>query len=220
MKILGINASPRGSRSSTLKLVKAVLEGAMAAGSEVELLDLCSLRIEYCDACQACYRKGACTKEDDFQGLYERILACDGMVWGSPNYFRSVTAQMKTLIDRMADAIHCQLLTGKYCCCVSTGGSNYDQVTEYLSALLISFGAFVTGSVGAEMSRGPSALEEAERRASELGRALVEDIRVGREYTEQRLMHADNRRHFMNLVRMHGKEWAHEYEHWNRLGWR
>ncbi len=129
MKVLGICASPRGSKSTTLRLVQAALEGAKASGAEVELVDVCKLDIKFCNACQVCFKEGKCVHKDDFQGLYEKILAADGLVWGSPNYFRSVTAQMKTFIDRMADAVHCQLLRGKYCCSVSSGGSNYDQVT-------------------------------------------------------------------------------------------
>ena len=149
MKILGICASPRGSKSTTQRLVQAVLDGAAENGATVELVDVCGLDIKYCNACQVCFKTGKCVHEDDFEELYNKILAADGLVWGSPNYFHTVTAQMKTLIDRMADAIHCQLLTGKYCCSVATGGNNYDQVTTYLDGLMMNFGAFVIGSVGA-----------------------------------------------------------------------
>ncbi|WP_342771917.1 flavodoxin family protein, partial [Methanoculleus sp. UBA300] len=48
-------------------------------------------------------------KDDDFSGLYQTMLESDGIVLGSPNYINSVTAQTKTLFDRMADAIHCQM---------------------------------------------------------------------------------------------------------------
>ncbi len=219
MKILGLNASPRGSKSQTLRLVQAVLEGAKSAGAEVELVDVCELEIKYCNACQVCFQKGLCVHKDDFQGLYDKILAADGIVWGSPNYFHSVTAQMKTLIDRMADAIHCQLLTKKYCCSVATGGNNYDQVTEYLSALMVNFGAFVTGSAGVKMSDGPTAFADAERKALELGRSLAEDIRTRRDYIEQREMQEETRDYFQSLVKMHQKDWEHEYEYWNRLNW-
>jgi hypothetical protein len=41
MKILGINASPRSSNSQTLKLVKAVLNGARSKGARTELVDIC-----------------------------------------------------------------------------------------------------------------------------------------------------------------------------------
>ena len=176
MKVLGICASPRGSKSTTLRLVQAALEGAAAGGADVELVDVCDLDIKFCNACQVCFKTGECIHKDDFKPLYDRILAADGLVWGSPNYFHTVTAQMKTLIDRMADAVHCQLLTGKYCCSVASGGSNYDQVTVYLDALMLNFGAFVTGSVGAAMSSGPAGMEEAEKKAVQLGRSLAGDI--------------------------------------------
>jgi multimeric flavodoxin WrbA len=107
MKILGMNGSPRGSKSQTLELVQAVLDGAKAAGADVELVDVCKLKIDYCNACGVCYAEGKCIHEDDFEDQYHKILECDGLVLGSPVYFRSVTAQLKTLIDRMSDAIHC-----------------------------------------------------------------------------------------------------------------
>lgn len=220
MKILGINASPRGSQSLTLKLVKATLDGAKSAGAEIELVDACKLDIEYCNACGVCYKTGECSKKDDFKELYDKMLASDGMVWGAPNYFRSVTAQMKTIIDRMSDAIHCQLFTGKYCCSVATGGADYEQVTSYLDALLLNYGSFVTGSVGTAMNQGPKAMEDAEKRAFELGKTLAEDIRTKRDYIEQREMQEENRKYFQELVKMHGKDWEHEYEHWNKLNWR
>ena len=220
MRILGICSSPKGSRSTTLRLVQAALEGAGENGAETELVDLCQLDIKYCNACQTCFKTGKCVHKDDFQGLYEKILMADGLILGSPNYFHTVTAQLKTLIDRMADAVHCQLLTGKYCCSLATGGSNYDQVTGYLDSLMVNFGAFVTGSAGAEMSKGPRALEEVERKSRDLGRALVEDIRTKRDYVEQRKVQEGIRSHFKELVRMNKDNWEHEYEHWNSINWR
>ncbi|MFB3765397.1 MAG: flavodoxin family protein [Methanotrichaceae archaeon] len=220
MKILGINASPRGSQSQTLRLVKAVLDGARSEGADVELVDACKLDIEYCNGCTVCFKTGECVKEDDFQELYKKMLESDGMIWGAPNYFRSVTAQMKTIIDRMADAIHCQLFTGKYSCSVATGGSNYEEVTNYLNALLLNFGSFVTGSTGVAMNKGPKALDDAEKKAFELGKTLVEDIKTKRDYISQREMQEENRKYFQALVKMRGKDWEHEYEYWNKLDWK
>ncbi len=54
MKIIGINASPKGNASNTLKLVNSVLKGAESAGAETELMDLYKLNIEYCTGCGAC----------------------------------------------------------------------------------------------------------------------------------------------------------------------
>jgi multimeric flavodoxin WrbA len=220
MKILGISASPRGSKSQTLRLVKAALDGAKSEGAEIELVDVCKLNIEFCNACQVCFEKGACNKKDYFQGLYDKMLSSDGMVWGSPNYFRSVTAQMKTLIDRMADAIHCQLFTGKYCCNVATAGHGYEQVTDYLNGIMLNFGSFVTGSAGASMSDGPQAIEDAEKKAFKLGVTLAKDIKTKRDYISQREMQEENRQYFMNLVKRNKAEWEHEYEYWNKLNWK
>jgi multimeric flavodoxin WrbA len=220
MKVLGIAASPRGSRSQTLKLVQAVLDGAKSEGAEVELVDVCRLTLEYCNACDVCHKTGKCNIEDDFQGLLEKILSSDGLVWGSPNYFRSVTAQMKTMIDRMSEAMHCQRLVGKYSCPVATaGGARHDQVTDYLSALLLSFGSFVTGSVGASISQGLEAFSMAEKRAFGLGKALAEDIKVKRDYIEQREMLEENRKYFQALVKRRKEDWPWEYEYWNKLHW-
>jgi len=220
MKILGICASPRGSKSTTLRLVESLLGGAREAGAEIELVDVCELEIKFCNACQACFKTGECVHKDDFQALYDKILAADGLVWGSPNYFHTVTAQMKTLIDRMADAVHCQLLSGKYCGSVASGGSNCDQVTDYLDGLMVNFGAYVTGSVCAVMSQGPAAMEEAEKKAFALGRSLAGDIQNKRDYMEQRKIQEGIREHFKALVKMNKDSWVHEYEHWNSLNWK
>jgi multimeric flavodoxin WrbA len=204
----------------TLRLVQAVLEGAKSSGSDVEMVDVCKLDIKFCNACQVCFQKGKCVHKDDFQGLYEKILAADGLVWGSPNYFRSVTAQMKALIDRMADAVHCQLLRGKYCGSAASGGSNSDEVTSYLDGLMVNFGAFVTGSVGSVMMQGPEAFEAAEKKAFLLGKTLAKDIQSKRDYVEQRKIHEGVSEHFKSLVKMNKDSWEHEYEYWSRLGWK
>ena len=220
MKVLGINASPKGSKSQTLRLVNKVLEGAKSAGADVELVDVCKLNIEYCNDCQVCNKKGKCTKKDDFQELYDKMLAANGLVMGSPNYFKSITAQMKTMVDRMSDAIHCQLLTGKYSVNVATAGATGQDkiITEYLNDLMLNFGSFVTGSTEAAMDQGPKALEDAEKKAFELGKALAEDIRTRRDYIEQRKRLEENRKIFMALVKRN-PEWEHQNEYWNKHNW-
>ena len=222
MKILGINASPKGSKSETLRLVKAVLNGAKSKGFKVELVDLCKLHIEYCNACGVCYKKGKCVKKDDFQFLCKKMIAADGLVMGSPNYFRSVTGQMKTVIDRMADAVHCQLLTGKYSVNVATSGGpgQYLQVTDYLNEIMLNFGSFVTGSTGVSMRSGPEALERAQKKAFRLGCALAEDIMAGKVYKKQRMRHEENRKYFQTLVKIYKDEWLHEYKYWDKKNWR
>ncbi len=219
MKVLGINASPKGSKSQTLRLVKAVLNGAKSKGASVELVDLCKLNIEYCNACGVCHKKGTCVKKDDFQALYKKIFAADGLVMGSPNYFRSVTAQMKTMIDRMAYAVHCQLLVGKYTVNVAASGGigQYKQVIEYLDEIMLNFGSFITGSTGVSVRQSPKAFAGVEAKAFSLGEALADDIRKKKKYAKQEIRHKENRKYFRDLVMMYKDEWIHEYEYWNRI---
>ena len=218
MKILGINASPKGSKSQTLRLVHAVLNGARSRGCEVELVDLCTLNIEYCNACGICHRKGKCYKKDDFQALYRKILAADGLVMGSPNYFQSVTAQMKTLIDRMAYAVHCQLFAGKYTVNVATCGGvdRHRQVTQYLDKIMLTFGSFITGRTGVSVRLGSEAMEAAERKSVRLGKKLAEDIGTKRVYIKQKAIHEENSKYFRQLIHMNKDEWIHEHKFWSR----
>jgi len=220
MKIVGISASPRSSDSQTLKLVKAVLDGARSKGGKTELVVICTLNIEFCNACGVCHKKGTCVKKDDFKTFYKKLLAADGLVMGSPDYFRSVTAQMKAIIDRMAYAVHCQLLTGKYTVNVATSGGTgqYRQVTDYLNRIMLNFGSSITGSSGVSMRQGPKAFENAERRAFRHGEDLAEDIRTKRIYPTQKRIMEENRAYFRDLVAMHKDDWPHEYKYWERIG--
>ena len=180
MKILAINGSPRGSRSQTLRLVQAVLDGARSAGADVEVVDVSNLQIEYCTGCQVCYERGECIMEDDFVELYQKMLESDGIVFGSPNYINSVTGQIKTMLDRMADAIHCQMFIGKYGCTVATaGGSGADEIVAYLNGVLQTLGANTVGGVGVVLGGDPEAIVPAEGRAYELGRKLVRALIPG-----------------------------------------
>ncbi len=219
MKILGINGSPRGPQSQTLRLVNGVLNGAREAGAEVELVDVCGLHIEYCNGCQVCYQRGECVKKDDFAELYRKMLASDGIVLGSPNYINSITAQLKTLLDRMADAIHCQMFAGKYGCAVSTaGGSGAEEVVEYLNSVLQILGANTVGGVGVVLGPDPEVIVPAERHAYELGRRLVEAIRNRTTYPEQEEIHAAMTERMRRLVMANKDRWHHEYEHWQKIG--
>ncbi len=220
MKILGINASPKGAASNTLQLVNGVLEGAKSAGAKTELVDLYNLKIEYCTACGTCYAKGECPLDDDFPDLFEKMMNADGIVIGSPNYIDSVTAPMKALFDRMADAIHCQMLTGKFGCAVCTaGGSHQDEVMSYMNHVLTNLGATAIGGVGVAVGRDPSALSTAVPQAVDLGKKLVESIQGMYPYPGQEEIHRQRREYFCQLVKANKAVWRHEYEWYVEMGW-
>jgi multimeric flavodoxin WrbA len=203
MKVLGLTASPRGKESRTLQLVKGVLTGAEQEGAATELIDIYSLKIGYCTACGTCYATGDCAIVDDFPVLFEKIMDADGIVLGSPNYIDSITAPLKAVFDRCADAIHCQMLTGKFGCSVCTaGGSNQDVVVNYMNHALTALGATVIGGVGAA-----------------LGRKLVMSINGAIKYPEQDSIHQQRKAYFCQIIKANKDIWKHEYDWWVEMGW-
>jgi len=220
MKILGINGSPRGTNSRTLKLVEAVLDGASKQGAETELVDICTLDIQYCIGCQVCYAEGTCIQEDDLANLWEKILSSDGLVLGSPVYINGVTAQLKTMIDRLADAIHCQMLCGKYGCVVTTaGGSGDKEVLHYMNYFLNQLGVLTVGEVGAVIGGNPAALNSAVEDAFTMGQTLAEAIKTKRRYPDQEKALSERGEDFRRLVLANKDAWVHQYEYWMDKGW-
>ncbi len=99
MKVVGIVCSPRKG-GNTEFLVQEALAGARERGAETELVTVWDKDIRPCDGCLSCQKTGKCHLQDDVPEIYAKIEAADGIVWGTPVYFWSVTAQAKMLIDR------------------------------------------------------------------------------------------------------------------------
>ena len=58
-------------------------------------------RIGYCTGCGACYGgAGPCPQKDDAAGVIGKMVEADVIVMATPVYFYTLSAQMKTLIDR------------------------------------------------------------------------------------------------------------------------
>ncbi len=217
MKIIGICGSPRGRESQTMRLVKAALDGAESQGAETELVDLCDLRFSFCGACDACHATGRCAHQDKANELIDNLLKVDGIVLGSPNYFRSVSGPMKAFIDRMSRVIHCQFFAGKYGCSAATaGGQGAEGVADYLNELLVSLGAYAVGRVTASIAEGQKAMHKALEEAGALGKDLFAAISSRREYEEQKVLHERTAAYFRRLVESNRDLWPYEHEVWNR----
>lgn len=218
MYILGITGSPRGRESRTGRLLDAVLKGAAEAGASVERIDAAALDIGFCTGCTLCYDKGECPKKDDYAATLEKMLRADGIVLGSPNYIDNVTAQMKVLLDRMADVVHCQRFVGKYGCAVSTaGGSGASDVAAYLNSVLGVFGADTVGAVSVDIGADPESLFVAEEKAFRLGQDLAAAIAEKRAYPDQQALHAGMAERMKALVTANRDRWRHEYDYWHSL---
>jgi multimeric flavodoxin WrbA len=99
IKTLGISSSPRIHGNSDL-LLREALSGAESAGAKTEYIHLSDYDIAPCIECNACYSRGECKIQDDFQQILQKILDADRLIFATPIFFMSICAQAKMLIDR------------------------------------------------------------------------------------------------------------------------
>jgi len=99
VKVVGIVGSPRKG-GNTERLVAEALKTVEAEGIETELIPLRDLEIKPCDACVSCRKLGRCKIKDDFEPVYQKMLAADGIIVGSPVYFSAPTPNVLALLQR------------------------------------------------------------------------------------------------------------------------
>jgi multimeric flavodoxin WrbA len=220
LKILAIHGSPRTIRSTTRKLAGFVLDGAAEAGAETEMIDLADYHIIPCTACDACSLNGICVNNDDVSSLLVRMQEADGIILGSPVYIDNISGQMKVFFDRLADAIHYQVLAGKFGCSVSTTyESGGDDVVAYLNHVLNYLGVVSVGGISVATAGKPETVDAMEASARELGEKLGEAVKNGFPDPVQEALLADNRSYFRVIVAENRDFRPEEYERWVRMGW-
>lgn len=220
MKILAINGSPRTVRSNTRKLVQFVLNGAAEGGAETEIIDLCDLCVTPCMACEACSLDGTCVYDDDLPFLVDRMKEADGIILASPVYIDNVSGQMKVFFDRLADAIHYQVLTAKYGCAVATTHtSGGEEVAAYLNHVLNYLGVVSVGGLAVATGGDTEAIDRAEDKARALGREILNARRDGFSDPVQEKEIAGNREFFRSIVIGNRDIRSDDYERWVHMGW-
>ncbi len=100
--ILIFNGSPR-KQGNTAVLSKKLAEIIKQYGGKPEIIEIATLNISPCHACEACMRNkdGMCVQQDDMRPIYGKILDARGLVFAAPIYWFNYSAQLKLIIDRM-----------------------------------------------------------------------------------------------------------------------
>ena len=111
MKIVVLTGSPRKNGNSAY-LAEQFIKGAEEKGHEVFRFDCAFKQVEPCRACNRCGMNGPCIFNDDFQELRPHLIDADMVVFATPMYYFSISAQMKRVIDRFY-AINGQIDTAK-----------------------------------------------------------------------------------------------------------
>lgn len=183
MKILALSASPR-LQGNSAHLVDHLLAAAREAGAQTERLDLNPLHIRGCQADYACKRTGRCGVKDDMQALYDKIDAADAVVFASPIYGYTVSAQLKTVFDRLFSYLNMDMTTrmvpSKRSALILTQGAADPQAfVDNLAYIPAAFERIGLGRprmlIGADLGEASAATRRDDLvvRARELGKALA-----------------------------------------------
>ena len=131
MKIAILNGSPR--KQNTEAMVNAFAEGAKEAGHEVEILHVGKMKIAGCLGCEYCHGKGEgkCIQKDDMEKLMPAYLEIDMIVFASPIYYFSMTAQLEAALQRVY-CIGKPAKAAKAALLLSSASGAYDAaITQY-----------------------------------------------------------------------------------------
>lgn len=108
MKVLVLNASPKGNNSGTMKITESFLEGHKKLHEcEVNTIDIYSLEIKPCRGCFECWHKtpGICAIRDDMAECLEILIEADLIIWSFPLYHFSMPAKGKMFLERTLPTI-------------------------------------------------------------------------------------------------------------------
>lgn len=167
-KVLIISASPRRGGNSDY-LCDQFMHGAQKSGHEVEKIFFHDKRINYCQGCGACYNTGKCVQKDDMVEILNKMVETDVLVLGTPVYFYTMDAQLKTLIDRTVPRYN--ELKGKVYLIATLADKKKDSISGTVAAfrgfmdcldnveeagIIVGYGAWNKGDI-----KGNRAVEEA-----------------------------------------------------------
>jgi len=135
-KVLGLVGSPNKD-GLTNRLVSKALEGAAEGGISTELVQMSDYVVDACRDCLpwVCLTNLKCTYDDEnFEKMNKKILACSGLVLGSPVYWGDTSAMVRLLILKMFRVFaRSQPLSGKPAFGIAiAGGSGNGLITGLL----------------------------------------------------------------------------------------
>lgn len=137
MLIIGLNGSPH-KEGNTKILLNAVLNKAQSQGAETMIIEihdvLKTARNNFCQVCSSpC--NASCYQGTEMEKAFELLKKADGVVFGSPVYFGTVSAQLKAFFDMSRRLRATKGLYNTVAAGVTVGNSNFGGQETTLRAL-------------------------------------------------------------------------------------
>jgi multimeric flavodoxin WrbA len=176
MQVLGISGSMR-KKGNTAILVREILGRCEEAGIRTEFISLGGRKILPCLGCEKCKKKKWCViKNDDWNGVMEKVVKCDVLVIGSPTYYFDVCGHLKNFIDRTYSLYHDRKLAGKKGVAVAVhANKGASRTIQTLEGFLSTHEFASLGSVKGTGYQEGDVLNDVEalRRAQKIGDKIV-----------------------------------------------
>ncbi|HUU64276.1 MAG TPA: flavodoxin family protein [Dehalococcoidia bacterium] len=144
INILGLSATPvKDGNCDTF--VKESLKGARELEGEIgkvktEFVTLAGKKIAMCQNCQWCIEnKAPCKVKDDAQGIFDKIVAADGIIFGAPTWGLTLSPPLTVLWSRVRYyAIFTQLMNNKVTGYLTVGffGLGFDACLDQMENLV------------------------------------------------------------------------------------
>lgn len=145
MKAIALHGSPiKGGNSDTL--VEHLFKGLQENGvHEVQHFYANELDIRPCQGCLECNKPPdyRCVIEDDMQQIYAAFDDTGIVVFSTPMYWGYMTAQLKTVVDRMEAIAHEKYFNGKAIVLVATYWHHVESTVAFFNRVFPFFGGEV-----------------------------------------------------------------------------
>ena len=136
-KIVAINGSPNanGNTYGLLSLLGAEIEKNNISYEMINIGEaLSELKLPFCVCCSSPCNQ-SCYKGTKMETVLQKCAEADGIIFGSPVYFGSMSAQLKCFFDKTRDARAKKAFLGKPACAVSVGATKYGGQQSTLRAI-------------------------------------------------------------------------------------
>ncbi|MFC1764404.1 flavodoxin family protein [Planctomycetota bacterium] len=186
MKILTLQGSPRADGNTATVLKE--FENLVQQNHTVERVNIADLQIHGCLGCLGCQsdkNKPGCRQvNDDANAVLEKICAADVVIYATPLYCWSFSAQLKALLDRHLCLVkgiftndQTSLIQGKQLALLVTCGGSEEASADIIQELFNRIAHFcqcqILGKYILPFCTGPDALPG---RTTSLVQAMVRDI--------------------------------------------
>lgn len=156
MYILAINGSP-AKDGNTAFLLNEIL--SHCSGAACELINVheavISAKSPFCVTCSTPCNK-SCYKKTKLDELYNKVDRADFVIIGSPVYFGSMSAQLKTFFDKTRAVRGEKRWLGKPMAAVSVGATKYggqERTIEHIQSCALVLGMHIFGN-GSQLGMG------------------------------------------------------------------